>query len=153
MGRNWLLVHLHRAPVLPRHLLPRSGELLQPVSNYTRKKLVSLFFPFLKKPICICLSPYLNMNSKNDLGTKLCFYAVKIITMLPSLQMPQKGTVSATRWGWFTFNSLWSDHHTIIQPACHLIIQPELECSCWLLFLLANQLSPIVYFTPSGPAC
>lgn len=33
--------------------------------------------------------------------------------MTPRLQMPQKGTASATRWGWVTFNSLLSDHHTM----------------------------------------
>lgn len=38
----------------------------------------SLFF--FKKPICICLAPYLNINSKNGLGTKSCFDTVKIIT-------------------------------------------------------------------------
>lgn len=162
MGRKWLQAHLHHAPVMPRHLLPRYGELLQPVSNYTRKKLVSLVFPLLKKPICICLSPYLNINSKNGLGTKSCFYAVKIITQC-------RPVFKCHRREWFLQQDGGGSHSTL----CDLsTIQSYYLYGIWVYNLyvtwpysqnwkaavgfsssLCNQLSPIVYFMPSGPAC
>lgn len=124
MGRKRLQVHLHHAPVLPRHLLPHYGELLQPISNYTRKKLVSLFFLslsfFFKKPICICLSPYLNINSKNGLGTKSCFDTVKIITQYrPDFKCHRRGQLLQQDGG-----GSRSTLCCLTTIQCHLTIQP-----------------------------